>query len=89
MPIAATMPAITHVAVTVTDLAVSVPWYSEVLGVDPFSTRTPARSATSSTLGTTLFGLHGFPDLATSTSSTSAGPGSTTSPSAAPAATSW
>ena len=33
MPSTATMPAITHVALTVTDLAVSEAWYTEVLGV--------------------------------------------------------
>ncbi|WP_261553892.1 hypothetical protein [Frankia tisae] len=29
-----TFPAFTHVAVTVTDLAVSVPWYTALFGVD-------------------------------------------------------
>ena len=32
---ATTMPAITHVAVTVTDLAASEAWYTKVLGVKP------------------------------------------------------
>ena len=62
------MPAITHVAVTVSDLAVSVPWYSEVLGVEPVLDEDtgPFRHVVY-LLGTTLFGLHGFPDLATTT----------------------
>ena len=30
-----TMPAITHVAVTVNDLAVSVPWYTQLFGTEP------------------------------------------------------
>ena len=49
MPSTATMPAITHVALTVTDLAVSEAWYTEVLGVHRCSTRTPVRSGTSCT----------------------------------------
>lgn len=32
---APTMPAITHVAVTVTDMTVSEAWYTSVLGVEP------------------------------------------------------
>ncbi len=35
MAFPATMPAITHVAVTVTDLAVSQDWYTRVLGIKP------------------------------------------------------
>jgi len=59
-----TIPSITHVAVTVTDLAVSVPWYTEVLGVEPVLDEDtgPFRHVVY-LVGTTLFGLHGFPDL--------------------------
>ena len=61
-----TMPPITHVAVTVSNLAVSVPWYTEVLGVDPVLDEDtgPFRHVVYQ-LGSTLFGLHGFPDLTT------------------------
>lgn len=59
------MPAITHVAVTVTDLSVSVPWYTEVLGVDPVLDEDtgPFRHVVYQ-VGGTLLGLHEFPDLA-------------------------
>jgi glyoxylase I family protein len=61
-----TMPPITHVAVTVSDLALSVPWYTEVLGADPVLDEDtgPFRHVVYQ-LGSTLFGLHGFPDLTT------------------------
>jgi len=61
-----TMPAIGHVAVTVSDLAVSEPWYTMVLGAEPVLDEDtgPFRHIVYA-LGTTLFGLHGFPDLAT------------------------
>ena len=57
-------PAITHVAVTVTDLAVSEPWYTKVLGVEPVLDEDtgPFRHVVYS-LGGTLLGLHGFPSL--------------------------
>ena len=35
MAISGTIPAISHVAVTVTDLSVSEAWYTRVLGVEP------------------------------------------------------
>jgi glyoxylase I family protein len=59
------MPAITHVAVTVTDLAVSEAWYTNVLGVEPVLDEDtgPFRHIVYQ-LGGTLLGLHGFPDLA-------------------------
>jgi glyoxylase I family protein len=62
---APTMPAITHVAVTVTDLAVSEAWYTKVLGAEPVLDEDtgPFRHIVYS-LGGTLLGLHGFPDLA-------------------------
>jgi catechol 2,3-dioxygenase-like lactoylglutathione lyase family enzyme len=58
------MPAITHVAVTVSDLAISEPWYTRVLGVEPVLDEDtgPFRHIVYS-LGSTLFGLHGFPQL--------------------------
>ena len=59
-----TMPAITHVAVTVSDLAVSETWYTRVLGVEPVLDEDtgPFRHIVYQ-LGSTLLGLHGFPDL--------------------------
>ena len=59
-----TMPAITHVAVTVTDLAVSEAWYTAVLGVEPVLDEDtgPFRHIVYP-VGGTLLGLHGFPDL--------------------------
>jgi len=59
-----TMPAITHVAVTVTDLAASEAWYTKVLGVSPVLDEDtgPFRHVVYS-LGNTLLGLHGFPKL--------------------------
>jgi catechol 2,3-dioxygenase-like lactoylglutathione lyase family enzyme len=65
MPIPSTIPAITHVAVTVTDLAVSETWYTNVLGVKPVLDEDtgPFRHIVYQ-VGNTLLGLHGFPDLA-------------------------
>jgi catechol-2,3-dioxygenase len=62
-----TMPAITHVAVTVSDLDVSVPWYTRLLGTEPVLDQDtgPFRHVVY-LLGGTLLGLHGFPDLKTS-----------------------
>ena len=62
----ATIPAITHVAVTVSDLATSEAWYTNVLGVGPVLDEDtgPFRHIVYQ-LGNTLLGLHGFPDLAT------------------------
>ena len=64
---APTIPAITHVAVTVSDLATSEAWYTNVLGVGPVLDEDtgPFRHIVYQ-LGNTLLGLHGFPDLATS-----------------------
>lgn len=61
-----TMPSITHVAITVSDLSVSVPWYTEVLGAEPVLDEDtgPFRHVVYS-VGNTLFGLHDFPDLVT------------------------
>ena len=62
-----TIPAITHVAVTVSDLAISEAWYTKVLGAGPVLDEDtgPFRHIVYQ-LGNTLLGLHGFPDLATS-----------------------
>jgi catechol 2,3-dioxygenase-like lactoylglutathione lyase family enzyme len=60
------MPAITHVAVTVTDLAASEAWYTKLLGAPPVLDEDtgPFRHVVYA-VGGTLLGLHGFPDLAT------------------------
>jgi glyoxylase I family protein len=60
------IPAITHVAVTVSNLAVSERWYTNLLGSAPVLDEDtgPFRHIVYS-LGGTLLGLHGFPDLAT------------------------
>jgi glyoxylase I family protein len=62
--ISTTMPSITHVAVTVSDLDASAAWYTNVLGTAPVLDEDtgPFRHVVY-LLGTTLFGLHGFPDL--------------------------
>ena len=64
MAISTTMPAITHVAITVSDLETSEAWYTKVLGVAPVLDEDtgPFRHIVYA-LGSTLFGLHGFPDL--------------------------
>jgi catechol-2,3-dioxygenase len=58
------MPSITHVAVTVSDLSVSVPWYTELFGVEPVLDEDtgPFRHVVY-LVGSTLFGLHTFPQL--------------------------
>src|SRR6476660_3822824 len=62
--VAEAMPAITQVAVTVSDLAVSEPWYTKVLGAPPVLDEDtgPFRHIVYS-VGGTLLGLHGFPQL--------------------------
>jgi glyoxylase I family protein len=59
-----TMPPIQHVAVTVTDLEASEAWYTKVLGAKPVLDEDtgPFRHIVYS-LGNTLLGLHGFPEL--------------------------
>ena len=61
-----TFPAITHVAVTVSDLDASEAWYTKLLGVSPVLDEDtgPFRHIVYP-VGGTLLGLHGFPDLAT------------------------
>jgi glyoxylase I family protein len=58
-------PAITHVALTVTDLDRSVPWYQRLFGSDPVLDEDtgPFRHVVF-LLGSTLVGLHQFPDPA-------------------------
>src|SRR6476620_60248 len=64
MVLSTTNPAITHVAVTVTDLAESEAWYSMVFGVEPILDEdTGPFHHVVFPLGATLLGLHGFPDL--------------------------
>lgn len=65
MAISETIPSITHVAVTVTDLDRSEAWYTKVLGAAPVLDEDtgPFRHIVYS-VGTTLLGLHGFPELA-------------------------
>ena len=57
-------PSITHVAVTVSDLARSEAWYTKVLGAEPVLDEDtgPFRHIVYA-IGGTLLGLHGFPDL--------------------------
>jgi catechol-2,3-dioxygenase len=58
-------PTITHVALTVTDLSESVPWYQRLIGADPVLDEDtgPFRHVVWLVGGTTLVGLHEFPDL--------------------------
>jgi glyoxylase I family protein len=60
-----TMPAIAHVALTVTDLDASAEWYNRVLGTKPVLDEDtgPFRHIVYE-VGGTLLGLHGFPVLA-------------------------
>ena len=60
---APTLGAITHVALTVRDPAVSVPWYAALIGADPVLDEDtgPFRHAVFA-IGDTLLGLHVFPD---------------------------
>jgi catechol-2,3-dioxygenase len=58
-----TITAIGHVALTVRDLAVSVPWYTALLGEEPVLDEDtgPFRHVVYA-LGDTLLGLHQFPE---------------------------
>ena len=64
MSIPTVMPAIGHVAVTVTDLQTSTEWYTRLLGVKPVLDEDtgPFRHVVYE-VGGTLLGLHGFPVL--------------------------
>jgi glyoxylase I family protein len=66
-----TFPPIAHVALTVRDLQVSVPWYTELFEAAPVLDEDtgPFRHVVW-LLGGTLFGLHQFPDTDTATSFT-------------------
>lgn len=62
-PMPTTLGPITHVAVTVRDLSVSVPWYRAVIGTEPVLDEDtgPFRHVVFA-IGSTLLGLHGFPE---------------------------
>jgi glyoxylase I family protein len=57
-------PTISHVALTVTDLSVSVPWYQQLFGSNPVLDEDtgPFRHVVWLLGGQTLVGLHQFPD---------------------------
>jgi len=56
-------PAITHVALTVRDLSVSVPWYRNLLEAEPvIDEDTGPFHHVVWLLGNTLLGIHAFPD---------------------------
>src|SRR5689334_24031583 len=59
-----TMPAVTHVAITVTDIEASKQWYTRVLGAEAVLDEDtgPFRHVVYA-LGNTLLGLHAFPVL--------------------------
>jgi glyoxylase I family protein len=59
-----TFPGVTHVAVTVADLGVSVPWYSQLFTGDPVLDEDtgPFRHVVFAIGGGQLFELHTFPD---------------------------
>jgi glyoxylase I family protein len=60
-------PAITHVALTVTSLERSVPWYGELFGAAPLIEEDAGEFRHAVwLLGGTLVGLHEFPDLESS-----------------------
>jgi len=58
-----TFPAVTHVAVTVSDLDVSVPWYTRLFGAEAVLDEDtgPFRHVVFAIGGGQLFGLHKFP----------------------------
>jgi catechol-2,3-dioxygenase len=59
----ADFPAIAHVALTVSDLEVSVPWYRALIGADPvLDEDAGAFHHTVFLIGGTLLGLHQFAD---------------------------
>ena len=57
-----TMPAITHVAVTVTDLARSEAWYTNVLGAPPVLDETSLEQVLTGSLPTSVRVLAEAPD---------------------------
>jgi glyoxylase I family protein len=64
----AEFPAITHVALTVSDLGRSVPWYQQLFGTDPVIDEDtgPFRHVVWLVGNSTLVGLHQFPDPSSS-----------------------
>jgi glyoxylase I family protein len=55
-------PTVTHVALTVADLSVSVPWYERLIGSKPaLDEDTGPFHHTVFAIGSTLLGLHAFP----------------------------
>ena len=85
-------PPLTHVALTVRDLSVSVPWYEALLDARPVldEDTDPDFHHTVYLLGNdTLLGLHQHARPAAASASASSGSASTTSPSAAPTGRSW
>src|SRR4051812_5050805 len=60
----AAFPGVTHVAVTVSDLDVSTPWYNHLFGAQPVLDEDtgPFRHVVYALEGGMLFGLHTFPD---------------------------
>ena len=80
-------PTITHIALTVRGLDVSVPWYTRLFDAEPvLDEETGAFRHVVWSLGDTLLGLHQSPTAITPSRSTSAGPASITLPSPAPTA---
>ncbi len=64
MPTPTVMPAITHVALTVSDVSSSATWYTRVLGTEPvLDEHTGSFRHVVYQLGETLLGLHGFDEL--------------------------
>jgi glyoxylase I family protein len=55
-------PSITHIALTVSDLRVSVPWYTELFGSPPVVEQAEAAGFRSAIWLQPSFGLHQFPD---------------------------
>jgi catechol 2,3-dioxygenase-like lactoylglutathione lyase family enzyme len=56
-------PAIAHVALTVSDLSVSVPWYRRLIGAPPvLDEDTGPFHHVAFAMGSTLLALHAFPD---------------------------
>src|SRR4051812_47917353 len=67
MPSNTVMPAITHVALTVSDVSASKAWYTRVLGAEPvLDEQTGAFRHVVYQLGGTLLGLHYFDQLVSS-----------------------
>lgn len=62
--LSAEFPALTHVALTVSDLPASITWYQRLFGVDPVLDEDtgPFRHVVFPIGGGMLIGLHGFPD---------------------------